>query len=1207
MSIATGSSVYRLALALVAAMLLPATAQSAAIVVEHRFEKLEAGVAPDQQGHWPAKATGEVRLAEGRRGQSLALDGKGYLTIPGTEKLTVAHGFSIEAWICPDRLAAGRIFDAATPATSDSFCLDTHPGDGIRLITPAGSIQASKALTAGRWVHVLAVYDAEGGELAMYLDGKLAVAQPVGAMKIAAAHPIHIGADPNGDNRFVGRIDEVRLYDFALTDDAAAARFAGQEPPGPAAEEQAPVHYRDGLAADHARLLARNDVVYLSPALHEHEAMPVGNGRLCGMVWNADGLNVQINHVDNLWHQSSSGRVRLGLPLPAQGGRAILPVDEGKTDRIVRPTEGGFTQRLCLYDAAVRTDCRTAAGAWSATTRALTEDVIAIHLEGQLPTPLTFEVEQWRPTARAVVDQGRVGFVEDLPAPTAPEYARRMALLIEADCPAVPQPAKPEGDRRVLALTLSPPRDAQGKARLTLYVANPVVAADGDPRAVAAGLLSAALGEGWEKSSVRTADRWRQFWAQSLVNLHSPDGRADYMENLWRLHLYWMGCGGAGQRAVKFNGGPFLVHRDSRSWGTSYWYQNTREPYWCLPAANHLPLCEGLQRLYLATVPAHRRLAQELFGKRGLQIEETMTLAGPGDKRGNTYTMLYLSTGLECSLQLYHQAAFARDDRLLAEVLPLMKEAVDFYIDYATLGPDGRYRISPEDGRETYWRVQDSMTSIAALREAIPILVRESERLGLFADMRPKWTAWLDRLAPLPLRADGLAYAPCVVPPQIPASDNATVNRLYPPDKTSTAIDKRFNGENVELDVLYPFGHAGIGTANFEMAKRTYFDRTFKGSYGWDWTAVCAARLGLGEEAARVQAEHCRGTQHWPQGFWDSPAGAYWAGGLVDCPYFDSPGVNAAATSEMLLQSHDGRIRVWPAVPENWSGTFRLRAETGFMVVSERGGGVVRYVAVESLFGGACRLVNPWNAAVRVTQAGRPVLQTADADIRFPTEQGKTYLVEPADRPLAQLAFAPLAPEPNPGPKFMARPRRGTALPTPQPGLPMLGITADGLTGPRAAAADNRARAEKAIQSVVGGDVRTAGVHVRALDPQDAVSDASWLTDRRFGAANIPYATPPAGYQIEVPIARTKCVLVWSGDRTGGRQDGLGSASQCAVETSADGQTWTAGVKQPLQHHDQHGHALRVASEKPFRHIRLRFLAADGSPRSVACDEIETY
>ena len=743
------------------------------LLIEYRFENLDGLTLLDQQGRWPGRVVGEVRLAEGRHGQALALDGNGYVEVPGSDKLVYERGLSVEAWICPDKLTAGRIVDRSTPATSDSFCLDTHPGDAIRLITPAGTIHVPKVLELARWTHVLAVYDAEAGELAVYLDGKLAAAQPAGSMvKLGGPNTIHIGADTAGGNRFAGRIDEVRLYDFALLDEAAAARFAGQEPKSPVDEEQnTPLCYRDGLQVDQARQLARNDVVYLSPAIHEHEAMPVGNGRLCGMVWNTDGLNLQLNHANNVWHQNSSGRVRLR----AQPGLLDSPQQ--------------FEQRLCLYDGSVRTTSSGAAGTWSATTRVLADrDVLAIHLEGRLARPeLYVDVEQWRPAVQSVRAGQAAGFVEDLPAPAAVRFARRMAILVQADCPAELQPERSDAGLRTLTMKLSPPRDAQGVCRLTLYVANPVVAADEDAQAAAAHLLAEALTQGWDSQAARAEQRWREFWAQSLLHLHSPDGRADYMENLWYLHLYWMGCGGEGESAVKFNGGPFLMHRDSRSWGTSYWYQNTRELYWCLPAANHLSLCAGLQRLYLTTVPAHRQLAQELFGKRGLQIEETMNIAGPGDKRGNPYTMLYLSTGLECALQLYHQAVFAHDDRLLSEeVLPLMKEAVDFYLDYATLGADGRYRIVPEDARETYWRVQDGMTSICALREAIPALLQESTRLGLFPEMAAKWRAWLDQLAPLPTRLDGQAYAPCVIPPQIPAQRQ--------PDRQSALS----TGENVD-------------------------------------------------------------------------------------------------------------------------------------------------------------------------------------------------------------------------------------------------------------------------------------------------------------------------------------------------------------------------------------------------------------------------
>ena len=102
------------------------------LLIEYRFENLDGLTLLDQQGRWPGRVVGEVRLAEGRHGQALALDGNGYVEVPGSDKLVYERGLSVEAWICPDKLTAGRIVDRSTPATSDSFCLDTHPGDAIR-------------------------------------------------------------------------------------------------------------------------------------------------------------------------------------------------------------------------------------------------------------------------------------------------------------------------------------------------------------------------------------------------------------------------------------------------------------------------------------------------------------------------------------------------------------------------------------------------------------------------------------------------------------------------------------------------------------------------------------------------------------------------------------------------------------------------------------------------------------------------------------------------------------------------------------------------------------------------------------------------------------------------------------------------------------------------------------------------------------------
>lgn len=1188
------------------------------LLAEFRFESVDHDKLVDASGRSSGQIHGEAQLAPGKSGQALQLKGQGFLDLPGSDQWLFPDGLAIEAWICPEVLVAGRIVDRATPASSDGFCLDTHPGNSLRFISPAGTINVAQVLAAGQWTHAIAVYDPSVPELALYVDGKLAAVQPCGRVLAAPAkNAFHIGSDPQGANRFSGRIDELRLYRRPLYNTDATERFEGREPTAVRAEvAPAPIFYRREPQVDYPALLARNDVVYLSPAVHEHESLPIGNGRLCAMVWNADGLNLQLNHAENVWYQQASARVTIRTE-PSTADPKLPRGREGEVPAEPVPAHGAAgaspsqSARLSLYDGTVRVQSPSSAGPWQATVTVLDKlDAVAIHLQGKLPTPdLRVDLDHWRPAVQPVATASAIGFVEDLVVREAEQFSGTMAVLVRADCPATTTPPTRDGERLRASLRVTPARDPDGTFHCTVYVANIVVRRSETALAVGAQVLEDALREGWPSLATRSAARWARFWERSFLQLRSSDGTADYMENLWYLHLYWMGCGGEGPLAVKFNGGPFLMHRDSRSWGTGYWYQNTRELYWPLPAANQLELCRGLQRLYLSTVAAHRKHARELFGKQGLQVQETMLISGEGDKRGNPYTFLYLSTGLECALQLYHQASYARDDALLRdEVLPLLKEAVDFYQDYATLGADRQYHIAPEDARETYWRVQDGMTSLSALREGLPILIRESQRLGVFSDLQPRWQEFLEHLAPLPAGPDGTAFAPCVIGPTIPASDNPLIKRLYPPQNTSTRLDKRFNSENPELDCIYPFGLAAIGTANREQAIATYQRRVFAGSSGWDWSAICAARLGLADEAARLQQEHCRHSQHWPQGFWDSPAGPYWANGLVDCPYFDSSGVNATTTTEMLLQSHGGGIRVWPAAPVSWEGGFRLRAETGFLVTSERAAGQVRYLALESLFGDVCRVVNPWDDSYRVLDQDRTIGEGRGAEIVFPTEAGRTYLVERVAAPVREMACQTLAPARNDDVKYLGNPRRARRPMTPTPGQPMLGITRDGLTPPRAAAQQNRLRVAAAIESIVHGKPPLRASRASWLDEKESPSPAPWLSDGVCGASTIPTPRVAArAWLLELPASRSVTALVWSYDRNGERYDANARFSEVQVDGSPDGKAWQPLAKQAAHSAELHGQVLALREAQEIRFVRLRFLDASGPVACCPCDEIELY
>jgi hypothetical protein len=90
----------------------------------------------------------------------------------------------------------------------------------------------------------------------------------------------------------------------------------------------------------------------------------------------------------------------------------------------------------------------------------------------------------------------------------------------------------------------------------------------------------------------------------------------------------------------------------------------------------------------------------------------------------------------------------------------------------------------------------------------------------------------------------------------------------------------------------------------------------------------------------------------------------------------------SCAINEMLLQSHEGAIRVCPAVPPAWHVRFELAAQGGFLVSAEHRDGKVLFVAVTSRVGGPCRLASPWpaegTAAVVSQGAAAPVRRAGE-------------------------------------------------------------------------------------------------------------------------------------------------------------------------------------------------------------------------------------
>ena len=87
---------------------------------------------------------------------------------------------------------------------------------------------------------------------------------------------------------------------------------------------------------------------------------------------------------------------------------------------------------------------------------------------------------------------------------------------------------------------------------------------------------------------------------QSSILMHSDDGLADYLENVHNLFLYWMAGMSRGAGCAEVERRQLLFCNDWRFWGGCYWYQNTREMYWPLLAADHAELWAPFIDLYCA-------------------------------------------------------------------------------------------------------------------------------------------------------------------------------------------------------------------------------------------------------------------------------------------------------------------------------------------------------------------------------------------------------------------------------------------------------------------------------------------------------------------------------------------------------------------------------------------------------------------------------
>jgi len=199
---------------------------------------------------------GPARVA-GRTGSALELDGADdRVSVPDAPSLRPASALTLAAWIRPRRAATQYLIKKARQGALDGYELSLSSGGQVFVRLHQASAGDAFKLTSQRaypidgatWLHVAASFD--GAALRLYLDGVLEGTLATPGLGLASNDlPLALGSEPDGSRPFQGGLDEVRVFDHALSQ-AEIQALRSEAPPGGDDDEQDEDADGDGVPDD---------------------------------------------------------------------------------------------------------------------------------------------------------------------------------------------------------------------------------------------------------------------------------------------------------------------------------------------------------------------------------------------------------------------------------------------------------------------------------------------------------------------------------------------------------------------------------------------------------------------------------------------------------------------------------------------------------------------------------------------------------------------------------------------------------------------------------------------------------------------------------------------------------------------------------------------------------------------------------------------
>lgn len=525
-----------------------------------------------------------------------------------------------------------------------------------------------------------------------------------------------------------------------------------------------------------------------------------------------------------------------------------------------------------------------------------------------------------------------------------------------------------------------------------------------DPFAAARRTLSRAVSKGQAALHEEHKGWWHEFWRKSFIDMGDK-----MLENLWYYQIYLLAsCSRSTLPPSLFT--PWHLD-DSQKWhGDYHGNVNIQMMYWPIFTSNHIELGKPYFDFYRDLLPKAKAEARKSYSMRGAKYPGA-TYPG-GEELASLWFRYQLHINAWYSEAYIWHWLYTRDRRFLREVsYDVIREIALFYVDFLSRDEEGRYYTFPSNSPEQgEWWIKDPTIDVALIKELLEGAVETSKALGRDERLRKKWQAILDNFVDYP--NDGTVFLDYDgAPPDSPLRHPALLAPVFPAGQVG------FDGPE-DLHTLARNTLENI----LERCERKKEDfpldmPTWNDDMSWPWLACIAARLQQGDLCSGYLHDlgllpHLRPnglftldsvTPEVHDGYADREYSTLYEDPeftMVEGPFNSGPGL-MTAINEMLLQSYDGCIRVFPALPRKDAGQARfasLRAVGAFLVSSETKKGVVQYICIDSQAGGPCRIANPWNREELVvtdltTKKSKPL--EIERILEFPTVKGHVYRVAP--------------------------------------------------------------------------------------------------------------------------------------------------------------------------------------------------------------------